>query len=488
MPNPPPARARHLALAALLAAVACREPAPPPPPDILLVVLDTVRADRLSAYGYERPTGRQLEAIASAGVLFEDTTAPSSWTWTSHASLFTGLQPWEHGAHATDDPAYAVQGPGQRSPMRLRPLRGAVPTLAEQLGAAGYRTVSISGNHLLEPSLGLTRGFDQAVCHQRDSAVVEAAQQAMAEQDGRPLLLFVNLMSAHSPNMLSEQVPWSAQHAKALAPDSAAPWSTPYLIDKEGLPGIGMAYADPATGTLGERAFASGELTIPDEGLAMIGDLYDGDLVRLDQALKALVGSWNASGRGQGVVAVVSDHGEYLGEHRQLGHGRSLYREVWQVPMVIAAPGRLPAGLRVERPVALVQLHPTLLRLAGLDSDDPGLLPIIDGGAGPRRILASLWGQGVEPLPSGVGGAWRLIREGNELGLLAEGHPMALYDLEADPDMLHDLAATRPERAVELEAALAPSLRESAPPDPPIRVGADTLQQLEALGYVSPTR
>ena len=472
-------------LVAAMVLGACRAQSPPPPPDILLVVLDTVRADRLAAYGHHRPTSSQLEAIAAAGALFEDTTAPSSWTWPSHATLFTGQPPWVHGAHATRDPAYAVTAPGRTSAYRLTPLREDLPTLAGALAGHGYRTVALSSNHLLHPELGLTRGFEDARCGDLDSAVVDEAVLAMAEDDGRPLLLFVNLMSAHSPFMLAPEVPWSAQHRAALDPVSAAPWATPYLIEKEGIPGLDLTVSDPARGLLGEQAYAAGDLHIDQDELGVLADLYDGDLVRLDNALMHLVRAWTGSGRGGGVVAVVSDHGEYLGEHGQIGHGRSLYREAWSVPMVLAAPGRIDQGQRVRSPVSLQQLQPTLLALAGIETSEPTLLPVIEGAAGPDAILAAVWGQDGPALPGDIGGGWRMVRKGTEALLRSETGRLELYDLGSDPAMQRDLATERPQRVMELSDLLAPSLEDAEPHGAPIKVGTGTLEQLEALGYVS---
>ena len=119
-------------------------------PDVLLVVLDTVRADRLSAYGHERPTDLYLSALAEAsGVLFEGVTAPAPWTWPSHASLFTGEVPWVHGAHLalleSEDERFHHAG------INATRMREDLPTLAERFSEAGYRTVSLSANQWLAP-------------------------------------------------------------------------------------------------------------------------------------------------------------------------------------------------------------------------------------------------------------------------------------------------------------------------------------------------
>ena len=116
-------------------------------PNVLLVVLDTVRADRLSAYGHERATSPRLTELASRGVLFRDVTAPDNWTWPTHASIFTGQPPWVHGAHFGEDDG-AVQfswGPAATA------MREDLPTLAERFARAGYRTGFLTANRVIAP-------------------------------------------------------------------------------------------------------------------------------------------------------------------------------------------------------------------------------------------------------------------------------------------------------------------------------------------------
>ena len=127
-----------------------------------MVVEDTVRADALSVYGNPRPTSPQLAEVARVGVTFDDVTAPSSWTWPTHASLFTGLMPWEHGAHfgaAEDEGVWSLDP----LPLLVTMPRSDVPTLAERFADAGYRTVVLTGNPIVGPDLAaMVRGFELA--------------------------------------------------------------------------------------------------------------------------------------------------------------------------------------------------------------------------------------------------------------------------------------------------------------------------------------
>ena len=465
---------------ALLALVGCAvdppTPPPPPPPDILLVVLDTVRADHLSTYGYGRPTSQQLTALAASGVRFDDATAPATWTWPSHASLFTGAPPWVHGARM--NPSGAPDSGGTWTFGRLDP---SLPTLAERLGAAGYRVEAHSSNTLLDPALGLTRGFDPARSHGNDDgATVAAALAAMRAEDPRPLFLFVNLMSAHAPYMVAPGVPWSAPHAATLADPPT--WAAPMLDDQDG--GRGLDPTKTRDGARIDFLYQAGRHPIPAEGLSALSDLYDGDLVRLDAALQRLVGGWIETGRATDVIAVTSDHGELLGEHGMLQHCCVPYPELTGVPLVLAAPGRLPAGATIATPVQLQQLYPTLLELAEVAEAPPGsLVAVAKGQPGPTPIQARAWP------PSGWarrGGRtatpWTLHREGSLAALIPDQGEPQLYDLSSDPGMTTDLRAARPADVARLVAAARAQVTDG--PLVALELGAEDAEMLQLLGYV----
>ncbi len=449
-----------------------------PRPDVLLVVLDTVRADRLGVYGATRPTSAQFDAIASAGVLFEDVTTSGTWTWPSHAALFTGEPPWVSGAHWSDASDEVDPSTGY---WRMSPMRTDLPTLAERFSAAGYRTVSLASNSLLDPKLGLTRGFERAEWLKQDAVVVAEAKALLANNDPRPLFLFVNLMAAHAPYALSPEVPWSRQHKARFLEADADGWVARYSAGRVP-PALALNQRPSPDKLTGEEAFAKGELVLDAEDLEFIRDLYDGEMLRLDRAMVELVGAWNANGHGDGIVAVTSDHGEYLGEHGLIGHGLRVYEQVTHIPLVIAAPGRLEAGLRVSTPVSLRDVYPTLIELSGIEEDLAGsLLPVVGGKKRRGPILARAW-----PMPvfaKNVGGAFtqgqRLFREGETAVLIRDDGVSAVFDLKADPSM------TKPKGAP--SAALLKRAREAMPDvshTESLAVPAEAVEQLRALGYV----
>ncbi len=479
------AAARRLAAAAALLALACAAdaPGPAPRPDVLLVVLDTVRADRTSTDGYGRPTTIQLDALASAGVVFEDVTSPAAWTWPSHASLFTGEPPWVHGAHMV-----SPREPGQLrfAGYTVSPLREDLPTLAERFSGAGYRTVSLAVNDWLGPELGLVRGFQRARVLLSDARLIVAVRQELRRDDPRPLFLFVNLVSAHSPYR-SGPGPWGVDDPALLDQATAPAPLRPYLVAGR-RPGVDLerfAHDDRPNGV---TRYVMGDLAIPPQGMRLLSTLYDAGVRGADFALGQVLEAWAARDR-EGIVAVASDHGEALGEHGMLDHKGSVYPEVLRVPLVVAAPGRLPAGRRVAAPVQLHDLHDTLLDLAGVQPGAPrSLAPAVRGEATDRPISAAAW---PDPLWAHYAGgryatAWRLYRRGDEALVFSAAGDAELYDLASDPGMTRDLAAREPARVA---ALLAEARRhfgaERAPEARVLEIPAETLERLRRLGYAA---
>ena len=455
--------------------------AEPPPPDVLLVVEDTVRADALSVYGNPRPTSPQLAEVARVGVTFDDVTAPSSWTWPTHASLFTGLQPWEHGAHfgqADDAGAWSLDP----LPLLVTMPRSDVPTLAERFSQAGYRTVLLTGNPIVGPDLkAMVRGFELAEVHRPDAALISRAETLLAETDPRPLFLFVNLMPAHAPYHLTP-ASWAQPHRPALQPETAPDWLVPYLTTDR--PGVDLQQRPSGQDRTGIQQILAGELSVPPEGWTLLQDLYDGEIMEADLRLNRVLQAWTAA-HPQGVMAITSDHGEGFGEHGLLEHRGSVYPEVTRVPLAIAAPGLLPAGTRISTPVSLTRLGATLRALA-LGTDRAGSwLPLIAGEPyAERPIQAAAW---PDPYRADkVGGRWKqswfLYRKGDEALVFDSAGNHQLYDMARDPQMEHPLE-TQPERAsalFELARQAFPELqvRESSRPSEEIE------SRLQALGYL----
>jgi len=446
------------------------------PADVLLVVLDTVRADAVGAYGYERATTTHFDRLASRGVLFEDVTVSGTWSWPSHASMFTGEPPWVHGAH------FAGGGEGgfqtDNGDGTITAMDPALPTLAERFTEAGYRTVCVTGNHWLKRGMGLDRGFEEVIQAEQGERVTDHAREVILGDDPRPLFLVVNLFDVHAPFEI-RGAPWLRGRPE-LTRAGAPSWLAPYITRDERKVNLYSGEGD----INGMVAYSVGELSIPPEGLALLRDVYDGEVWHIDQLLGRVLKQWRT--RPRRVVAVTSDHGEFLGERGRLDHGRGVHPEVSAVPLVVVAPRRFSGGERVGTPVQLEALPDTLLELAGLREPGVGprsLVAVAGGGPGPATIQAAswadaMWAREIGP-PFHLGE--RLYRVGDE-AVVIRGDKVSYYRLGEDPGMTRDVSAAHPERAAELAAAAASAFPEAAVDA--LELSGEDAEALRALGYI----
>lgn len=313
-------------------------------PDIVLIVMDTARPDYLSVYGHPRPTAPFLEEFAKDATVYERAYSTSCWTLPAHASLFTGEAPQVHGAD-------------QRTPS----LGPELPTMAERLAAAGWRTGGFSANAWVAKSTGLARGFETFEAHWRrteapdpsasEHRTTTAVKAWLARDDGRPNLLFVNLIEPHAPYrprwehaapFFALETAWEAA-TQALFPPGRAPnfLTVRHYLGREPLRELEWQWM---------RA------------------LYEGDLRHTDAIVKELVQAVDAHRNGRPrLVFVLSDHGENLGDHGHLGHVFNLYDSNLRIVLLARGPGFEP-GKREGRLVGIRDLHPTVLAAAGLDA------------------------------------------------------------------------------------------------------------------------
>jgi arylsulfatase A-like enzyme len=410
-------------------------------PNVVIVSLDTLRARSVGAYGAARPTTPALDGMVGvAGTVFEAAYTTAPHTLPAHLSLFTGRYP---------------RNLGGANP--LRPLAADVPTLTERLRAAGYATAAFTEDGYVIPSVGFRRGFS----HYRERTSPErglpTGESAQTFRDGvdwlsrhrdRPTFLFLHTYDVHDPYL--PPPPYDAAFEPQLGPDS-----------------------------------------VPEAELLR----YEQEARYLDDELRALVESIDALGLGtRTLLVVLSDHGEEFMEHGQTRHCFQLYEETIHVPLVMRLPGVVPAGRRIETPVSLVDVAPTVLDLVGAPPiegiDGVSLVPLLQGRALPawRRAVFS------ETLSSLRAGTVDLVsaRSGHVRCTYETRRSRArCFDLARDPEErtllspLETLHASARAEAVAYAAQLGtgaganPQLLVPAPPPEP-----DRLEKLRALGYV----
>lgn len=324
-------------------------------PNVLLLVIDTQRADHLSAYGYHRPTTPRLDQLAREGVLFERAHAPSSWTLPSHASMMTGRTPREHRA---GDPFQPF-------------LDGRYPTLAEVLRDAGYATGGfVSNAYWAGRQVGLARGFTRYEDHLitfadalfkpvigRRLAWDAAPQFGITRLPSRPRADVINgrlltWIDRVGPRPFFAFVNYMDVHGPYLGPP---PYDTMFA----------STTATPATeyelAPTNDAAAARMQAKLR-ESL----DAYDGSLVYLDSEIGRLLDALEERNLANDTLVIVtSDHGESFGEHGLVNHGNSVYLHQTHVPLIMRFPGRLGAGGRNQQPTSLTQLGHTILSLIG---------------------------------------------------------------------------------------------------------------------------
>ena len=442
-----------VALLALAAAAACRPAERVARPNVLLISLDTTRADRLGIYGYGRPTSPALDQLARDGAWYEHAYTTATWTLPAHASLFTGKFPKSHGAR------YDANGPlvlgdqlherADWKRIRARGLGADQHTLAEQLRDAGYRTGGVVGGPWLKAVFGLSRGFEQwddrgiTTVNGRPAASVTNAALAWLdapEAQGKPFLLFLNYFDPHTPfyppgNFVDLVVP-AAEQPKGEA-----------KTDRD------------------------------------LSNLYDGEIRTMDFHIGRLLDALRAKGLYDSMLIVaVADHGELLGEHGEFGHGASLYQPELHIPLVVKPPrGEGPRGRRDEL-IQISDVFPMILQRVGVEvpADVQAAFP-----PPPDRMAFAE----VNPL-KGIGrrGDWRAVIDGDWKYLESAAGDRLLFDVARDPDEATDESAAEPVRAERMRAAVdhwIASLPEPAPAAPgTTEVDAQTKRALESLGYL----
>jgi arylsulfatase A-like enzyme len=435
--------------------------AAPGAPNVLLIVLDTVRADHLSPYGYGRPTSPNLERLARGGVRFERARATAPWTLPSHASLLTGR--WPHELSTT----------------AAQPLDATYPTLAEFLGAHGYATAGFVANTFYcNAWYGLDRGFARYEDFDQNLAVTPGevlrssalgrrlarlagaaadvrpgaqgdrktaarinrdALEWISGQAGRPFFAFLNYYDAHGPY----QPPEGYRRRFGLAARSSAEAEAILRQFHR------LGRREDATGREDPRHVAE----LGRAAAEVRRDGYDDCIAYLDDQLGRLFADLQRRGvLANTLVIVTADHGEHLGDHHLFGHGHSLYRPLLDVPLLIHHPARVPSGRSVRAPVSLRDLPATVADLLGLEAASPF----------PGRSLALCWGPTSAPVREATAPLLSEVEHQKKFApsplIPASRGPLQalvgvdriyirnpdgrdeLYDLEHDPEEARDLA------------------------------------------------
>jgi choline-sulfatase len=424
--------------------------------NVVLLSVDTLRADRLGAYGYTaRRNSPAMDAQLGSGVLFEQAMAQRAATWPSLASLLTGLYPSAHGV--------AENGYG---------FPDDLPTLPKILHAAGYRTAAFLSNMCNANH----QGWDDFACAggQDGKTVRRALDWAGKPAGGRPFLLWVHLFGAHGPYYNGGDVAERTLDPGYQGPLAPKKWALDrVMIDK---------------------------LALSPRDLRHLDALYDAAVMGSDRLAGRLLDGLRGAGRLEHTVVILTaDHGEELYAHNgYLFHSCSVYQTALHVPLGISAPGLLPAGARVPQTVELIDVLPTLLGLLGVaapaEQHGRSLVPYLQrpGGGGAGKPAYSEYGEST--LHTVLQGNWKLVHnpDGFDPVCIPDAPPHhfpiareELYDLAADPREQTNLAASRPAVVAELAQLISQRFSSLKHRTGHQDLSEDTKKQLKALGYVA---
>ena len=449
---------------------------------ILLLTVDTLRSDHLSANGHPLPTTPSLDQLVRGGVFFPNAVAPVPRTTPSLASVLTGAYPHGHGVRTLYDR-----------------LDISVTSLAEVLADRGYRTVAVVSNHVLVPERGLGRGFevyDFADDARHAEATTEAALRHMANLDrDEKIFLWVHYIDPHVPYFPPQQwidafsPGYRGRYAEGFGTLAGGRGDRAYPPD---LPKAEAVYRNPLT----------------PEVNAHVRRLYAGDIRAMDEAIGELMEGLRTQIRNDWTVLFTSDHGESLGEHDFFyDHGDYVYQASLRVPLAFVLPPGDPLARSavVEQPVSLVDILPTVLDLLGFELpqveaaqvEGKSLRPWFDGKAARPQAVFAESGHSFYPhlvrrrVDHSVAGRFRAVILGDWKLIWTPGqeseHRYELYDLRQDPaEEVNLYRPEHPEVAV-LQRALESWFR----PDD-LAVGGediqtlspDDLERLRSLGYL----
>jgi arylsulfatase A-like enzyme len=465
-----------------------------PPQTVVLVQLDTLRTDHLDAYGYERKTAPTLTRLAGEGALFRHAVTQTGWTKAATPSVHTSLHPTTHGVHEIPDR-----------------LPASANTIAEAYRAAGYATASFSSVAFTGQLTNLHQGFEEV--HESESTAGRAGPRGaktareyvdrlvewLEDRRDVPTFVYLHVFDPHSPYEPNKpfDTMWAdpkgreqyVQHIETLKKFV----KDPFLAQR------GMATP--------EELKAAG--IDPAAFLRYSKDWYDGSIRGMDAEIARLVERIEELGlRDRTLIAFYADHGEEFHDHGRMWHGHTVYGEMMRVPLILWGPGHLPAGLKVEEPVQLIDVMPTLLETSGLpvpeEAQGQSLRPLLAARGGPG-VAAANGGWKRKPLvsekhPFGskefpgasesyaiVEGNWKLIRNVVRPPTAPE---FELYDFYQDPHDQKDLAAQNPEVVARLAKMLegwqrmAKEARLKSDAETTQGMTAEQLDRLRSLGYV----
>ncbi|MFC1591569.1 sulfatase-like hydrolase/transferase [Thermodesulfobacteriota bacterium] len=475
-----------VAALAALALSSCSQDAPRPPaagkPNVVFIVLDTLRADHLGCYGYQHPTSPNIDAFAAVATRYTRAMASAPWTMPAHASLFTGKNPFEHGGHC-----FKTEKFGEHN---VSPLADEHLTIAEVFQAEEYKTAAFTANWaFMAPWLKLNQGFDEYTIKWTSARVLnKQIFPWIKENAGSNFLLFINYMDTHG---LYNIEPRSA--VKRLLSEYAIKVQMLFGKGLHKLLGKPGRYQHPRQQMWGDlySTIMPGTGPLPRAALQQAIQEYDTAITNVDYQLQQLFNLLKKLGLYDNtLIVLISDHGEYLGEHHYITHGKDVYQEALWVPLIIKKPyqenGAVEDTLISFTDIArmVVAELPADAAARHLDHfpDAPGNHEVVAEQyyALPKDYFNPVWGKRFDRIRT-------VLFDWPYKYIQSSDNNNELYQLEDDPGETRNLIGQQPARARELAERLQAFIAKRG--RAATRTEADPLspeerERLRALGYL----
>jgi arylsulfatase A-like enzyme len=466
-------------VAAASALSACSGVGKPDVPDVVLIIIDTLRADKLYAERNYVPLMPNLQTLAESSVNFTQAYSPETFTKPSVTSILTSLYPEVHGVNfGIWTPAQVGKGDSLKKEVHVDVLTPELPYLPSMMKAAGYTTIGYQTNMQLHAESGFTRDFDQYHYFFEDNAASITSKAVSSLQNARgPVFLYVHYMDPHLPYNPPKDV--------------VAAFGSPPRVDSKDmaiLKSYNSYYTDLVAYGFGLSAERQTE-PLSSKGREFVRYMYDGDVRFIDREIASLIDAARKRNP-ESLIVITSDHGEEFWEHGSVGHTKTAYRELAHVPLIIAS-GSLDAR-KIDSPVENLGILPTIASFLGLSIPDgcqgDSLMPFLSGELPDTTNAAFTSASGVQPWDkikwqSVCADGYRLVKN---LSL----HTTELFNIQSDPKEQESLTEKEPELVAALEKTLETHL--AANMNHPMRqktqvkveVSDEDLEALRALGYI----
>ncbi len=481
-------------------------------PSVLLLVMDAVRADHLSCYGYHRRTTPNIDWLANQGVLFENAFSAAEWSYPSHASIFTGKYPSFHGTLGKD--------------IRLHKEN---ITLAEILNLNGYHTIGITSNLLLSPSNGFDKGFQKYMvldtpfrssgflqqCYKNLARTltygpdwftyrnISNIKKLLSNHTGKhPFFLFTNLYNCHAP--YDPPRPFKRRFCSSLHEPPL--YLMEYIADKifghtgERIEGsqLDIRKLNRIASDDGQYEFMAKEFQVSENEWSIIKSWYDGSISYLDHRIGELVNFLHKTGIFDNTLLIItSDHGENFGEHGLASHQFCLYDTLLHVPLIMVHPEIIPKREKIPSLVSTTDILPTILdalKMRGNKSDIQGrsLYPFEDqkfhdficAECGETLRNPSAEFELIAPKLEQIDKAAKCVRTDSHKYILYQDGKEELYNVQKDPLEEKNIASENPDNVGRLRKLLENTLDMSYFGPVDMKENKELEKRLRALGYM----